>query len=104
LWTADNGEEATQVTPDEDKVNPITIEELMEVIKKIKSRKSPRSDGINNKLFENVPKSFVFKFLDFLNICWIYGHIPEEWRIAVIVPVYKKGDRKNCNNYRGISL
>jgi sorting nexin-29 len=42
--------------------------------------------------------------LDFLTICWIYGHIPEEWRIAVVVPIYKKGDRKNCNNYRGISL
>jgi hypothetical protein len=32
LWTADNGEKATQVTPDEDKVDPITIEELTEVI------------------------------------------------------------------------
>jgi hypothetical protein len=33
LWTADNGEEATQVTPDEDKVVPISLGELMEVKK-----------------------------------------------------------------------
>jgi hypothetical protein len=93
LWTANNGGEATQVTPDEDKVYPITIEELPEVIRNIK---------VNYKY---APKSFLFKFLDFLNICWIYGHIPEEWRIAVIVPIYKKkGDRKNCDNYRDISL
>jgi hypothetical protein len=37
LWTADNGEEATQVTPDEDKVDPITIEELTEVIQTLKA-------------------------------------------------------------------
>jgi hypothetical protein len=37
LWTADNGEEATQATPDEDKVDPITIGELAEVIKTLKT-------------------------------------------------------------------
>jgi hypothetical protein len=104
LWTANNGEEATQVTPDEGKVDPITIEELTEVIKNIKSRKSPGSGGINNELLKYAPKSCLFKLLDFLNICWIYGHIPEEWRIAVVVHIYKKGDKKNCDNYRGISL
>jgi hypothetical protein len=46
LWTADNGEEATKVTPDEDKVESIIIEEFTEVIKNIKSMKSPGSDGI----------------------------------------------------------
>jgi hypothetical protein len=33
LWTADNRGEATKVTPDEDKVDPINIEALSEVIK-----------------------------------------------------------------------
>jgi hypothetical protein len=89
------------VTPDEDKVNLITTEELMEVIKNIKSRKSPGSNSINNERFKYAPKSFLFKFLDFLNMCWIYGHIPEESRIAAVVLTYKKGNRKN---YRGISL
>ena len=30
---------------------------------------------------------------------------PEDWRSAVIVPLYKgKGERTECKNYRGISL
>ncbi len=29
--------------------------------------------------------------------------VPEDWRKAIIVPLYK-GNRKECNNYRGISL
>ena len=33
------------------------------------------------------------------------GFVLEDWRSAVIVPVYKgKGKRTECNNYIGISL
>ena len=31
--------------------------------------------------------------------------VPEDWKSACIVPVYKgKGDRRECANYRGISI
>ena len=46
----------------------------------------------------------LYKFLNFLNICWIYGDIPKERRTAVVIPVHKNGDRNNPDNYRGISL
>jgi len=29
--------------------------------------------------------------------------IPEEWKETIIVPIYKKGDRYRCENYRGIA-
>ena len=30
--------------------------------------------------------------------------VPEDWKKGVIIPVFKKGDKKVCDNYRGITL
>ena len=35
---------------------------------------------------------------------WEQGAVVEDWKHAVIVPIPKKGDLKECNNWRGISL
>ena len=59
-------------------------------MKALKARKSPGSDGINNELYKHAPKSFLHKFLNFLNVCWIYGDIPEEWMTAIVIPIHKK--------------
>ena len=35
---------------------------------------------------------------------WEQGAVVGDWKHAVIVPIPKKGDLKECNNWRGISL
>ena len=35
---------------------------------------------------------------------WETEEIPKDWKDGIIVPVFKKGRRKDCGNYRGISL
>jgi hypothetical protein len=39
------------------------------------------------------------------NKCLSSSQIPDEWKCAVVTALYKnKGDRENCDNYRGISV
>ncbi|KAI3362481.1 hypothetical protein L3Q82_012769 [Scortum barcoo] len=38
------------------------------------------------------------------NIAWRLGTVPLEWQTGVVVPLFKKGDRRVCSNYRGITL
>jgi len=30
--------------------------------------------------------------------------LPEELKEPIVVPIYKKGDKRDCSNYRGTSL
>ena len=43
--------------------------------------------------------------LRIFNTCMKFGVVPEDWKAACIVPVYRgKGGRRDCANYRGISI
>ena len=42
--------------------------------------------------------------LIFFNALFEKGVFPERWTESVVLPLFKKGDANNSNNYRGISL
>ena len=38
------------------------------------------------------------------NSIWNKEELPAEWKESIIVHIYKKGDKRVCSNYSGISL
>jgi hypothetical protein len=74
------------------------------VLKEFKNNKSPDSDGINLELFRYADDTLKSRFTEILNRIW-YGETPQEcWQKVLFIPINKKVNHKDCENYRGISL
>ena len=82
--------------------NPFCELELELVLKHMNSSKSPGLDNIPPSVWKlpNLRKDL----LGFCNDALINKVIPKAWTTASIIPIPKKGDLTNPNNYRGISL
>jgi len=81
----------------------VTIEELEKALKLTKNGKAPGQDNINSELYKYAPEEFQLRLLQFWNNIYRENRIPNEWRNAVITPIFKKGDRREPKNYRGIN-
>lgn len=83
----------------------INRKEVEKVMARLKSGKAAGIDGVIAEMLKfggEVIADWMFWICD---LAWRSGEVPEEWREAVIVPLYKgKGCRNDCNSYRGISL
>ena len=82
----------------------ITMDDVNKVLKLLKFGKSAGVDKINSELYKHAPDDFKERILNFLNNVYNNQKIPHDWRNAVVIPLYKKGDKRNPENYRGISI
>ena len=82
-----------------------TIDELENAISKCKSGKAPGIDGIPAEVFKYGSQALKEKLLNLIHSCWEQRKLPQDFKDAILIPIFKnKGDRKVCDNYRGISL
>jgi hypothetical protein len=66
--------------------------------------KSPGIDQIPAELIKAGGSKICSGNHKFINSIWNKEELPDQWKESVIVPVYKKGDKTDCSNYRGISF
>jgi hypothetical protein len=71
---------------------------------KLKKYKSPGSDQILAELIHAGGKILLSVIHKLINSVWNKEELPNQWKESIIVPIHKKGDKTDCNNYRGISL
>ena len=71
---------------------------------KLKSHKSPGIDEIPAELIKAGGRTICLEIHKLITSTWKKEKLPEEWRESIIIPIHKKGDKTDCNNYRGTSL
>nr|CAH7736536.1 unnamed protein product [Callosobruchus chinensis] len=82
----------------------IQVEEVTEIVNALKRGKSAGHDGIAAEMLKHMGDSGTEMFTELLNKAWEEKQVPDDWKIGIIIPIYKKGDSMDCNNYRGITL
>jgi hypothetical protein len=73
-------------------------------IEELKSHKSPGIVQIAAELFNAEGRTIRFAIHKLITSIWKREELPEGWKKSIIVPVYRKGDKTDCNKYRDISL
>ena len=80
------------------------MDELIHVLKKIKNNRSPGPDGIPIEFFKLLNADGLKCTLRLLNKCWNDEVMPDEFELAEVVTLYKKGNVELPENYRPIAL
>jgi len=77
------------------------VEKAMEDLKRIKSPVADQIPAELIKLWDKTNRSVIFKVISSI---WKRKELSEEWKESIIVPIYKKDDKTDCNNCRGVSF
>ena len=84
---------------------PFTAEEIKKHTKKLKNGKASGMDAILNEFLKHSPPQMINLICKYFNIVLDSCVIPSDWSLGAIIPIYKnKGDLKDPDNYRGITL
>ena len=81
-----------------------TMDEMARAIAGLKDGKAPGEDGIPAEVWKHGGDNLFSRLHQLITNDWEVGSVPQAWKGASIVTIYKKGDRTDCGNNRGISL
>ena len=78
--------------------------EILKIVKALKTKNSSGYDGISTKLLKQIIPNIVSPLEYIFNLSLSTGCCPDLLKIAKVIPIYKKEDPSQVNNYRPISL
>ena len=84
--------------------NPTSLLEVKNILLELKSKSSSGIDEIPSSVLKNTPDNVLQALAHIFNLSLSCGEYISAFKIAKVVPVFKKGNPTEENNYRPISL
>ena len=81
-----------------------TIDKIKSTIIQLKTEKTAGPDEIIAEAIKPGGKPILSRLRSLLRMIWHTDNIPNTWKKGLIVPLFKKGDNRECKNYCDISL
>lgn len=85
-------------------LEPVDQNEVITVIKGLKNKNSSGVDGVSIKVVKSVCEEIAQPLAIMINKSIATGEFPSAMKLASVVPILKKGDPTNMENYRPISI
>ncbi|MDJ0596593.1 MAG: reverse transcriptase family protein [Pleurocapsa sp. MO_226.B13] len=91
---------------EQDKLQNINIsrDDVIKEIDRLKAHKSPGPDEVFARVLKECKEEISDQLVNIFNMSVETGEVPEAWKLANVVPIFKKGDKAATGNYRPISL
>ena len=104
LWY-DEGiiQEDQQEVVDTRGLDDLTLDELNEALRTSKNRKAAGMNNINTELWKYGGIILHLRLLHLFNMCWKQSYIPNDWRAAKVISLFKKGN-KNAVSYTHLDV
>lgn len=83
---------------------PVSVGELKIALAKCKNKKAPGLDLISYEFYKNLPEEGLAYLSQAFSLILAEASCPKDWADIVTFLLFKKGDKKSLDNYRGISL
>ena len=82
----------------------ITESDVLAKLSKINVGKSIGSDEVHGKFIYEIRHELAKPLAHLFNLSVKTGIVPQDWRDANVIPLFKKGSRGDAQNYRPVSL
>ena len=96
--------EEREAITDIQEIENIQEKEVIDAIEKLKVGKAPGIDNITPEMIKYMGDEGTKQLTKVMNDIIKKMELPAEWNTGIILPIFKKGDKRNCSNYRGITL
>ncbi|KAF1449307.1 hypothetical protein FQV21_0007288, partial [Spheniscus demersus] len=84
---------------------PIIQEEAVnDLLRHLDAHKSMGPDGIHPRVLRELAEELAKPLSIIYQQSWLTGEVPDDWRLANVTPIYKKGRKEDPGNYRPVSL
>ena len=82
----------------------VTEKGVQKLLAALKPHKASGPDQIPARLLKVLASELAPIYTFFFQVSLDQGLIPEEWKKASVVPIFKKGEKSKPENYRPVSL
>ena len=97
-------EDYLETTAERFQLEPLEATDVEEIMKQQQPKLSCGLDTINNKIVKTACRQLAVPMTCIVNKSISEGKVPSIYKLARIVPLYKKGPTNDCGNYRPVSL